>query len=116
MNDLIKDEAEFIRNCATDIETGEPLDDDQMCNMYVIDAHRIADLIDAVEERNKELTLQLLAVHGQAADALDKLAKAVEALREIITRWDTPAWKDAEATGSVINRARTVLAELEGGE
>jgi hypothetical protein len=35
-------------------------------------------------------------------------------MREIITRWDTPAWKDAEATGSVINRARTVLAELEG--
>ena len=76
------------------------------------DAVRIEDL----EESNKELTLQLLAVHGQAADALDKLAKAVEALREIITRWDTPAWKDAEATGSVINRARATLAELEGGE
>ena len=104
MTDLIKNEAEFIRNCATDIETGEPLDDDQMCNMYVIDAHRIADLIDAVEERieelterltaatddakeaeayaqeleerNKELTLQLLATSGQAADALDKLTKA----------------------------------------
>jgi hypothetical protein len=81
--ELIKNEAEFIRNCATDIETGEALDDDEMCNLYVFDAHRIANLIDAVEERNKELTLQLLAVHGQAADALDKLAKAVEALREI---------------------------------
>lgn len=80
-DDLIKDEAEFIRNTATDIETGEPLDDDEMCNMYVIDAHRIADLIDAVEERNKELTLQLLAAHGQAADALDKLAKAVVMLK-----------------------------------
>lgn len=34
-----------------------------------------------LEDRNKELTLQLLAVHGQAADALDKLVKAVEALR-----------------------------------
>jgi len=81
-NDLIKDEAEFIRNCATDIETGEPLDDDEMCNLYVIDAHRIADLIDAVEESNKELTLQLLAAHGQAADTLDKLAEA-EAVAKI---------------------------------
>jgi hypothetical protein len=43
-----------------------------------------------------------------------KLAEAMGSLREIITRWDTPAWKDAEATGSVINRARTKLAELEG--
>jgi len=104
-DDLIKDEAEFIRNCATDIETGEPLDDDQLCNLYVIDAHRIADLIDAVEESNKELTLQMLAAHGQAADALDKLAKAVEALREIVSNqgyMDDP-WGHAAA----------VLAELE---
>jgi hypothetical protein len=41
-----------------------------------------------LEERNKELTLQLLATSGQAADALDravvaeaKLAKAVEFLK-----------------------------------
>ena len=103
MTDLIKNEAEFIRNCATDIETGEPLEDDQLCNMYVIDAHRIADLIDAVEDRNKELTLQLLATSGQAADALDKLAKAMEALR----------WYDDRFTD---RKARDVLAELEKKE
>jgi hypothetical protein len=40
-----------------------------------------ADRIEQLEEDNKELTLQLLAAHGQAADALDKLAKAAEALR-----------------------------------
>jgi hypothetical protein len=39
-----------------------------------------ADRIDELEESNKELTLQLLATSGQAADALDKLAKAMEAL------------------------------------
>lgn len=33
------------------------------------------------EERNKELTLQLLAASGQAADALDKLTKAKEFLK-----------------------------------
>ena len=44
--------------------------------------------IDQLEERNKELTLQLLATSGQAADALDKavvaearLAKAVGMLK-----------------------------------
>ena len=33
------------------------------------------------EERNKELTLQLRAASGQAADALDKLTKAKEFLK-----------------------------------
>ncbi len=46
--------------------------------------------------------------NGQA-----RLAKAVEALREIIARWDTPAWKEVEPTGAVINRARATLAEIE---
>ena len=53
-------------------------------------------------------------------DASRKLAEAMEELREIITCWDAPLWKDADqqarATGSVINRARTKLAKLEGGE
>ena len=109
-DDLIKDEAEFIRNCTTDLETGEPLDDDQLCNLYVIDAHRIADLIDAVEERNKELTLQLLATHGQAADALDKLAKAVEALRSVDNEYTDIQWGPELQS---IKQVRTVLAELE---
>ena len=109
MTDLIKNEAEFIRNCATDIETGEPLEDDQMVNMYVIDAHRIADLIDAVEERNKELTLQLLATSGQAADALDKLTKAVElALEECPFRAGTPKYD------KWWHHRRATLAEIKG--
>ena len=39
-------------------------------------AQQMADRIEELEKRNKELTLQLLATSGQAADALDKLAKA----------------------------------------
>jgi hypothetical protein len=110
MSDPIKNEAEFLRNCATDIETGEPLDDDQMCNLYVIDAHRIADLIDAVEKSNKELTLQLLAVHGQAADALDKLTKAVGAL--VILCTEDVSWN--QWGEGAVSDIRAVLAELEG--
>lgn len=50
---------------------------------------------------------------NRAFNAEAKLDKAMGALREIITRWDAPLWKDVEATGGVINRARVVLAELE---
>ena len=45
------------------------------------DKDTAADHIEQLEALNKELTLQLLATSGQAADALDKLAKAVETLR-----------------------------------
>ena len=61
-----------------------------------------ADRIERTEERNKELTLQLLAVHGQAADALDKLTKAMAALQFFA------ALKS--------DFARAVLAELEEKE
>ena len=50
-----------------------------------------------LEERNKELTLQLLATSGQAADALDKLtecearlSKAVESIKQSIKLWEKP--------------------------
>ena len=70
-----------------------------------------ADRIEELVEENKELTLQLLATSGQAADALDKLTKAVDALREIEA--------DCEAEyppshGAIKYAIRAVLAELEG--
>jgi hypothetical protein len=82
--------------------------------------------IEELEESNKELTLQLLAVHGQAADALDravvaeaKLAKAVEALRfyaptkrKLGERWFIQNFGGSDDG----ERAAAVLAELEGGE
>jgi DNA repair exonuclease SbcCD ATPase subunit len=69
--------------------------------------------------RNKELTLQLLATSGQAADALDKLVKAKEALREttqILSVFTSPIIRMKGQyfdRHEVIDRARTVLAELE---
>ena len=62
-----------------------------------------ADRIKQLEESNKELTLQLLATSGQAADALDKLAKAMAALRRYVS-----------TDKDVGNSADAVLAELEG--
>jgi uncharacterized protein YkvS len=75
-----------------------------------------ADRIDDLVESNKELTLQLLATQGQAADALDKLAKAVEALNivdlAIMENTDELEWR-LWGEGAV-SGIRTVLAELEG--
>lgn len=73
-----------------------------------------------LEARNKELTLQLLATHGQAADALDKLTKAVEALRECQEALrDYMEHYPHMAKGYTVDaekKARIVLAELEGKE
>jgi hypothetical protein len=60
--------------------------------------------IEELEESNKELTLQLLATSGQAADALDKLAKAVQFIQEVRRNGDT----------RLASMAIAVLAELEG--
>lgn len=62
-----------------------------------------ADRIEELLELNKELTLQLLATSGQAADALDKLAKA-EAYLQKISR---------HANRSCAAIAAHALAELE---
>lgn len=77
-----------------------------------------ADRIEKLLELNKELTLQLLAVHGQAADALDKLTEAVEALRAtgevIIFHTDETSWR---VWGEdVVGDIRAALAELEEKE
>ena len=53
---------------------------------------------------------------GHYRDRARMLSKAVGVLREIVNRWDTPSWKDAEPTADVINRARAVLTELETPE
>jgi len=60
------------------------------------------DRIKELVEDKKELTLQLLAAHGQAADALDKLDKAMAALQFF----------------AALNSdfARAALAQLEGGK
>ena len=94
-----------------------------------------ADRIEALTESNKELTLQLLATHGQAADVLDKavvaeakLAKAgIIALETIlherglvfdamVDAAEDAAGKDVSfnvVIGRAIRAALAVLAALE---
>jgi hypothetical protein len=73
-----------------------------------------ADRIEQLVEENKELTLQLLAASGQAADALDKLAKAVEYLRKIATYTHIGTHDQGIVQNAEARIACTALAELEG--
>ena len=50
-----------------------------------------ADRLKELEDRNKELTLQLLATSGQAADALDKAVVAEAKLTKAVERLKTMA-------------------------
>ncbi|CAB4156261.1 hypothetical protein UFOVP1064_24 [uncultured Caudovirales phage] len=79
-----------------------------------------ADRIEALTESNKELTLQLLATHGQAADVLDKavvaeakLTKAVKALRKIADYTHIGEFGQAVTQHAEARIARAVLAALE---
>ena len=43
-----------------------------------------------------------------------KILDALECANAVIARWDTPLYKEAEATAAVIERLRNALAILEG--
>lgn len=78
----------------------------------MIDQHNTLPIrIKELEDRNKELTLQLLAVHGQAADALDKLAKAVDIGNKM-----AKSIKGNYYIPNVAAEWEAALAELDGGE
>jgi hypothetical protein len=91
-----------------------------------IKAHRSAPDVydpptfDQMADYIQELTLQLLATHGQAADALDKLAKAVEALRDTTQMLSQCTFTIIRMGGryferhEVVDKANATLAELEG--
>ena len=66
MTDLIKQWDDYIESMGSVMGEVEHM------------AQQMRDRIEDLEARNKELTLQLLATSGQAADALDKLANATK--------------------------------------
>lgn len=49
----------------------------------------------------------------QPPSAPDSSASLLEAAKDVVRRWDTPMWKDAEPTGAVINRLRAAIAAKE---
>jgi hypothetical protein len=81
---------------------------------------QITDRIKQLEEGNKELTLQLLATSGQAADAWDKLTKTVEALRDTTQMLSQCTFTIIRMKGQyferheVVDKANAVLAKLRG--
>jgi len=73
---------------------------------------------EAREERDK--LKQLLAADSENVDAYlgvcierdearERLAKITKAAEAVIDRWEQPAWKDTEPTGTVIYRLRDAL-------
>jgi len=100
-------------------------------------ADKMADRIEALEREKREAALDALAAHGQAHDAYEaqlkaeaRLAKAVEALREIAA--EASVRVETKKHGGIshkklyegwrklavkrIDTARAVLAEIEGGK
>lgn len=78
-------------------------------------------MISLVDDKNRQFCCVEHLIEGGVIGRFEKLVpdwkriKELEAaLREIIERWDTPAWKDAEPTGHVINRARALLPQPPG--
>ena len=68
--------------------------------------------------RNDELEGGLLiGVMQVKIDLLESQRdELLEAAKAVVTRWDTPNWKDAEPTAAVIGRLRAILQKIEGCE
>ena len=82
-------------------------------------ARRIAACVNACAGmRNDELEGGLLiGVMQVKIDLLESLRdELLEAAKAVVTRWDTPNWKDAEPTAAVIGRLRAILQKIEGCE
>lgn len=69
---------------------------------------RLQTELDAANERNKELALELLAAHTQAQEAIDKLTKAVEGFEQLARLGN------GDRLGNRI--AQEYLTELTGGK
>lgn len=74
--DDIMNEIDFLRSTATDIETGEPLDDDARPDLYVIDVRRLIAHLESVKE--------CLTVSGATLDAAgDELSLWLESAADL---------------------------------
>ena len=58
----------------------------------------------------------LKAVDDDIAQLTAQRDELLEAAKAVVTRWDTPNWKDAEPTAAVIGRLRAILQKIEGCE
>ena len=56
-----------------------------------------------------ELRQKLASALVERDEARERLAKITKAAEAVIDRWEQPAWKDTEPTGTVIYRLRDAL-------
>ena len=49
--------------------------------------------------------------HDELVAEVERLRELLEAAKAVVTRWDTPNWKDAEPTAAVIGRLRAIISK-----
>ena len=49
--------------------------------------------------------------HDELVAENEQLREVLEAAKGVVTRWDTPNWKDAEPTAAVIGRLRAIISK-----
>ena len=49
--------------------------------------------------------------HDELVAENERLRELLEAAKAVVTRWDTPNWKDAEPTAAVIGRLRASISK-----
>ena len=60
--------------------------------------------------KNPDAIRHLLSSHDALQNDVTELKNAAQA---VIDRWNTPLWKDVEATVTFINRLQSILAKVQ---
>ena len=83
------------------------------------DARRIVACVNACRGLSTDELEQhrlVSAVGYELIELTKQRDELLEAAKAVVTRWDTPNWKDAEPTAAVIGRLRAILQKIEGCE
>ena len=83
------------------------------------DARRIVACVNACRGLSTDELEQhglVSAVGYELMELTKQRDELLEAAKAVVTRWDTPNWKDAEPTAAVIGRLMAILQKIEGCE
>lgn len=76
----------------------------------------MTDIVERLREGDFGPTYGPSGIELEAADEITRLrserSELIEALESVIARWATPAWKEAEPTADVMNRAHSILSKI----
>jgi predicted RNase H-like nuclease (RuvC/YqgF family) len=67
---------------------------------------QIRNMLEIIDDDTKQKT----ELHNEVERLMEELQRLKSLAQAVVDRWETPAWKDAEPTASVIYRLRDALA------